>query len=52
MDEAVSDAERNTCATYYVTADDSRSMAYLTLKLYVNERIKCDLPKMIFILFQ
>jgi hypothetical protein len=32
MDEAVSDTERNICATSYVTADNSRSMAYLILK--------------------
>jgi hypothetical protein len=29
MDEAVSDTERNICATSYVTADNSRPMAYL-----------------------
>jgi hypothetical protein len=33
MDEAVSDTERNTYATSYVTADNSRSMAYLILKV-------------------
>jgi hypothetical protein len=33
MDEAVSDTERNTCATSYVTADNSRPMAYLILKV-------------------
>jgi hypothetical protein len=33
MDEAVRDTERNTCATPYVTADNSRLMAYLLLKV-------------------
>jgi hypothetical protein len=42
MDEAVSDTESNTCATFYVTADNSSQMAYL-LQLYVNERIQTDL---------
>jgi hypothetical protein len=41
----LSDTERNTCATSYVTADNSRPMAYLKLKLYVNKRIKTDLSK-------
>jgi hypothetical protein len=40
IDEAVSDTEQNTCATSYVTADNSRPVA-----LYVNERIKTDLSK-------
>jgi hypothetical protein len=31
-DEAVSETERNTCALSYVTADNSRPMAYLILK--------------------
>jgi hypothetical protein len=29
MDESISDTERNTCATSYVTADNSKPMAYL-----------------------
>jgi hypothetical protein len=33
MDENVSDTERNTCATSYVTADNSRPMTYLMLKV-------------------
>jgi hypothetical protein len=33
MDEAVSDTERNTCTTSYVTADNSRYMAYLILEV-------------------
>jgi hypothetical protein len=33
MDEAVSDTMRNTCATSYVTADNSRPVAYLILKV-------------------
>jgi hypothetical protein len=33
MDEAVSDIEHNTYATSYVTADNSRPMAYLILKV-------------------
>jgi hypothetical protein len=45
MDETVSDTERNTCATSYVTADNSRHMAYLISKVYVNERIKTDISK-------
>jgi hypothetical protein len=45
MDEAIRDIERNTCATSYVTADNSRRIAYLNQKLYVNERIKTDLSK-------
>jgi hypothetical protein len=32
MDEAVSDTERNTCATSYVTAVNWRPMAYVILK--------------------
>jgi hypothetical protein len=43
MDEAVSDTQRNTCANFYVTADNSRPMAYVVLKLYVYETIKTDL---------
>jgi hypothetical protein len=38
MDEAVSDTEHNTCATSYVTADNSTYGVS-----YVNERIKTDL---------
>jgi hypothetical protein len=49
--EAVSDTERNTCVTSYVTADNSQPMAYLIKKLYVNERIKTDLSKIMPILF-
>jgi hypothetical protein len=45
MDDAVSNTEHNTCATSYVTADNSRPVAYLILKLYVIERIKTDLSK-------
>jgi hypothetical protein len=30
---SVSDTEHNTCATSYVTADNSRPMAYLILKV-------------------
>jgi hypothetical protein len=41
----VSNEMCNTCATSYVTVDTSRSMAYLILKVYVNERIKTDLSK-------
>jgi hypothetical protein len=33
MDEAISDIEHNTCATSYVTADNTRPMAYLILKV-------------------
>jgi hypothetical protein len=33
MDEAVSDTERNICATSYVTAVNSRPMAYIILKV-------------------
>jgi hypothetical protein len=33
MDEAVSDTERNTYAASYVTADNSRPMAYLILQV-------------------
>jgi hypothetical protein len=33
MDEAVSDTERNNCATSYVTSDNSKPMAYLILKV-------------------
>jgi hypothetical protein len=33
MDEAVIDTDRNTCATSYVTSDNSRPMAYLVLKI-------------------
>jgi hypothetical protein len=33
MGEAVSDTERNTCATSYVTADNSRPMAYIILQV-------------------
>jgi hypothetical protein len=32
MDEPVSDTKRNTWGTSYVTADNSRSMAYLICK--------------------
>jgi hypothetical protein len=35
----------NMCATSYVTADNSRPMAYLILKVICNERIKTDLSK-------
>jgi hypothetical protein len=37
-DEAVSDTERNTCATSYVTADNSRTMAYLIHVLKVTRK--------------
>jgi hypothetical protein len=43
MDEAVIDTQRNTCSTFYVTADNSRTMVYLSVKL--NERIKTGLSK-------
>jgi hypothetical protein len=33
MDEAASDTERNTCATSYVTTDNSIPMAHLLLKV-------------------
>jgi hypothetical protein len=33
MDEALSDTELNTCATSYVTADNSRSMGYCIWKV-------------------
>jgi hypothetical protein len=33
MDEDVSDTERNTCATSYLTADNSRPMAYFISKV-------------------
>jgi hypothetical protein len=33
MDEAVSDTEHNTGAASYITADNSRPMAYLILKV-------------------
>jgi hypothetical protein len=41
----VSDEMCNTCATSYINADNSKPMAYLILKLYVNKRIKTDLSK-------
>jgi hypothetical protein len=46
------DTEHNICATSYITPDNSRSMAYLILKVTCNERIKTDLSKIMFILFQ
>jgi hypothetical protein len=33
MDEAIIDTERNTSATSYVIADNSRPVAYLILKV-------------------
>jgi hypothetical protein len=36
----VSNEMCNTCATSYVTANNSRPMAYLILNVYVNERIQ------------
>jgi hypothetical protein len=45
MNEAVSDIERNTCASSYVAAYNSRHMASLIETLYVNERIETDLSK-------
>jgi hypothetical protein len=45
VDEAISDIERNTCATSHVITDNSRPVAYLILKVNVNERIKTDLSK-------
>jgi hypothetical protein len=47
----VSNEMCNTCAISYVTADNSRPMAYLILIVYVNERIKTDLSKNDIILF-
>jgi hypothetical protein len=41
MDEAViSDTECNTCPTSYVTADNSRPMEYLTLKVICKSKNK------------
>jgi hypothetical protein len=36
MDEVVSDNDSNTCSTSYITSDNSRPMAYLTLKSYIQ----------------
>jgi hypothetical protein len=47
MNEAVSDTQRNTCATSEVTAVESKHMAYLILE--VNGRIRTDLSNMMFI---
>jgi hypothetical protein len=45
------DTERNTCAVSYVTADKSRPVLYLILKViykYINERIKTGLSKNVY----
>jgi hypothetical protein len=46
----VSDTERNTCATSYLTADNSRPMAYIILKVICKWKDKNLCIKM-FILF-
>jgi hypothetical protein len=40
MDEAVSDTERNICVASYLTADNSRPMAYLILKVISKRKNK------------
>jgi hypothetical protein len=52
MNEAAIDTQRNTCATSYVTADNSRRIADLIVKVILNERIETGLLKMMFILFR
>jgi hypothetical protein len=45
MDEAISDTQHNTCATSYVTSDNSKTYAISYIKSYTNEGIKTDLSK-------
>jgi hypothetical protein len=52
MGEASSDTGRNTCATSYVTADNSSPMAYRILKVICKWKNKdWSIKKIMFILF-